>query len=722
MSLFTFTRKTSNIMKLLDRWLATTTSYCILAALVLTLVAPTQHAVAQTNKWLAVGDHAHRYAETGSFGLAGVGNVWPFLQGHTGRVYAYHDGFELWLGAKNWTDPEGKTWDYKVSYTSHGELESSNIRRSVFPQTFKTISKYPEPEVVVNGEESWRVPADVDEVNPNLKADRMILLEANTNLGVKLTKRIYAFSQEDHQDYHIIEHVLTNTGNVDGDDEIELPDQTVEGLYLWHDRRWGQTMRTTHVVGSRARVGKRNMHDFIYDGGLRANYTWLGRYPGFDQWDPIGAPAVNTDGWAFPSGQDTTGRLHAIGFAFTSAIHAPKSTSDRSDDINQPSTMYYHDANAAQASGTDEMDPVQMADHYDWFSYGVRDPFQAYNVEPSGNFAHQSSTQYPSSAGVRVSQGYGPYTLEPGDSVRIVLAEGVTGIPYDAALEIGRKYKRLWEKGNDYEDIAYDADADGTIQEDERMDKNEWSILAPRDSVFKMARRAKANYEADFEIPQPPPPPTRFDVESAPGGVNMSWEYPHENPPGGFEIYRTSNFFEGTVENDYEYELVAEVSGDTRSFKDTTDVFRGVEYYYYLTALGEKNEDPTGDTPTDTRLESSRYYTQTYAPVTSLREPGQKLSQVRVVPNPFHVGASTDVRYAGAERIGFLDVPGQCTIRIFTERGDVVRVIEHTDGTGDEFWDLQTEAQQMVDSGLYIAVVEDHDTGERTIEKFVIVR
>ncbi len=695
--------------------------YLLVGAALVLLMLPAD-TLAQTNKWLAVGDHAHRYSETGSFGLAGVGNVWPYLQGNTGRVYAYHDGFELWIGAKNWTDPDGNTWDYKVAYTSHGELESSNIRRSVFPTTFKTISKYPEPTVTVNGEESWRVPADVDEVNPNLPADRMILLKANLNLGLQLTKRIYAFSQEDHQDYHIIEHVLTNTGNVNGDDEIELPDQTVEGIYLWHDRRWGQTMRTTHVVGSRARVGKRNMHDFTYDGELRANYTWLGRYPGFDQWDPIGAPAIDTDGWAFPSGQDTTGRLHANGFAFTSAVYAPASTSNRTDDPDQPYTMYYHDANAAQASGTDAMDPVQMEDHYEWFSFGKKRPFQAYNVEPSGNFAHQSSTQYPSSAGVRVSQGYGPYTLEPGDSVRIVIAEGVTGLPYDASLEIGRRYKQLWRQGNDYQEIGYDADGDGTIQEDERMDKNEWAVQAPRDSVFKMARRAKANYESGFDIPMPPPPPTTFQVESAPGGVSLSWEYSHSNPPGGFEIYRTSNFFEGTVGNDYEYEHIATVSGDTRSYKDTTDVFRGVEYYYYLTAVGEKNQDPTGNTPTGQVLKSSRYYTQTYAPATSLRSPGEDLSDVRIVPNPFHIGASADVRYAGAERIGFLDVPGRCTIRIFTERGDVVRTLEHVDGTGDEFWNLQTEAQQMVDSGLYIAVIEDHETGESTIEKFVIVR
>lgn len=714
------------LMKSLGRYLATAVcSFLFVAAVIAALPTENAHAQGGQMKWLDVGDHAHAYSNTGSIGLGGPGNVWPYIKGTTGFVTGYHDGFELWIGAKNWTDEEGKKWPYKIAYTSE---RNSNIGLSVFPQKFQAISKYPPRDVVVDLVEDYRTAPDneiVEKVNPDMKADRMILMEVNTNLGVKLTKRIYAFSQEYHDDYHVIEMVLTNTGNVDGDDQVELPEQTVEGLYLWWDRRWGQTWKTADVVGREMRWGRENMHDIVRDADMRANYTWAGRRNGFTDWDPMGAPAIESTGASFPSGQDTTGRLHAIGYATTFALHADKSASDRSEDINQPATMWYHDANAANGTGTDQANIAQMQEHYEeWFESGIADPFHAETIEPSGDFAHQTPRQYPNAAGVRTAQGYGPYTLAPGDSIRIVVGEGVSGLPYNAALEIGRKYKRLWEKGEEhwYDDIAYDANGDGTIQEEERMDKNEWAVDAARDTLFKVIRRAMANYDSGFEIPQPPPPPTNFKVNSDVGGISMSWEYPYNNPAGGFEVYRAKNFFQGTVENDYEYQLVGKLPEDARSFKDTTEVFRGVNYFYYLTAVGEVNTDATGNTPTGTPLKSSRYYTQTYAPATLLREPGDKLSNARIVPNPFHVGATSNLRYPGAERIGFLDIPGNSTIKIYTERGDLVKEIHHTDGTGDEFWNLQTDAQQMLVSGLYVAAIEDHETGDTIFKKFIVVR
>jgi hypothetical protein len=81
------------------------------------------------------------------------------------------------------------------------------------------------------------------------------------------------------------------------------------------------------------------------------------------------------------------------------------------------------------------------------------------------------------------------------------------------------------------------------------------------------------------------------------------------------------------------------------------------------------------------------------------------------------------VRWPGRDnRIGFLEVPGNCTIRIYTEVGELVTTIRHDDGSGDEFWDLTTRSGQLVASGVYIAVVENVDNGEVSRKKFVIVR
>ncbi|NUO81199.1 hypothetical protein HUU05_14060, partial [candidate division KSB1 bacterium] len=44
------------------------------------------------------------------------------------------------------------------------------------------------------------------------------------------------------------------------------------------------------------------------------------------------------------------------------------------------------------------------------------------------------------------------------------------------------------------------------------------------------------------------------------------------------------------------------------------------------------------------------------------------------------------------------------------------------DGSGDEEWNLITSSNQVIVSGVYIAVVTNSDTGESEIVKFVVIR
>ena len=82
----------------------------------------------------------------------------------------------------------------------------------------------------------------------------------------------------------------------------------------------------------------------------------------------------------------------------------------------------------------------------------------------------------------------------------------------------------------------------------------------------------------------------------------------------------------------------------------------------------------------------------------------------------------------------FLNIPGQCELRIYTERGDLIQKIEHKDGSGDESWNLITNARQVVAPGIYIVhvvVTEDMQSesgvitlkkGDSTVKKFAIIR
>ena len=73
------------------------------------------------------------------------------------------------------------------------------------------------------------------------------------------------------------------------------------------------------------------------------------------------------------------------------------------------------------------------------------------------------------------------------------------------------------------------------------------------------------------------------------------------------------------------------------------------------------------------------------------------------------------------DRLMFLNIPPKCKIRIFTERGDLIDTIEHTDGSGDEAWNSITSSRQVIVSGLYIAHFEVPGGGS-TIRKFTVVR
>ena len=76
-----------------------------------------------------------------------------------------------------------------------------------------------------------------------------------------------------------------------------------------------------------------------------------------------------------------------------------------------------------------------------------------------------------------------------------------------------------------------------------------------------------------------------------------------------------------------------------------------------------------------------------------------------------------------------MDIPGYCTINIYTESGDLVKSVEHNSGSGDEVWggnilDLQTvsDSGQLLVSGIYLAHITDNETGDMSVTKFVSIR
>ncbi|HLA41126.1 MAG TPA: hypothetical protein VJ417_14085, partial [Candidatus Glassbacteria bacterium] len=92
----------------------------------------------------------------------------------------------------------------------------------------------------------------------------------------------------------------------------------------------------------------------------------------------------------------------------------------------------------------------------------------------------------------------------------------------------------------------------------------------------------------------------------------------------------------------------------------------------------------------------------------------------KVVPNPYIASSPLDLTTSDIN-LRFVNLPGICTIRIYTVAGHLVDFIEHTDGTGTESWGIRSRFNQKIASGYYIYQVEDHETGGKQMGKFAVV-
>ena len=135
---------------------------------------------------------------------------------------------------------------------------------------------------------------------------------------------------------------------------------------------------------------------------------------------------------------------------------------------------------------------------------------------------------------------------------------------------------------------------------------------------------------AESDVAKPPLPPRKLELFSLGDGIALLWETQAGAPnPVAWEIFRTSNYVDNVP-----YEMINRLPGDTRQFKDE-DITGGVDYYYYIQAVGRpKTDDPAGltGTPNGVALRSGRHLTQTRIPA-MLGNPGDELPDDPDEPN-----------------------------------------------------------------------------------------
>jgi hypothetical protein len=288
-----------------------------------------------------------------------------------------------------------------------------------------------------------------------------------------------------------------------------------------------------------------------------------------------------------------------------------------------------------------------------------------------------------------------------------------------------------------------------------------------RASLIENARWAQRAYDNCYILPSPPQPPP-YRVTPAPGGIDLFWSaafedsldpFYHEPDFEGYRVFITRK--EGAISDDFELvrdvDLIDTVGYDTgfESVRDDTtldgtpydyhlqipNLKDGFKYWVSLTAY-DKGQPQQGVESMQSGVLATKVLT---VPGPSAEEE----RKVSVFPNPYRGQAVWDGTRDREKYVWFVNLPEKATIRIFTLAGDLVRTVQFdaetrfSDSTytgrdvqglkikqrdriampgGMCAWDLISDRDQAVATGLYIFSVEDRATGKNQVGKLMIIR
>jgi hypothetical protein len=758
-------------------------------------------------KWIGIGSLQNFFYDTGSEyeEVVYAQQQWGFCWDAFYRDQDMQAAKGIWIGAKDFFDPVMQTtYPYKVVHNGPRNVTDVEIREFM-PQEMKLVARFDHPEVYVDENEACDLinadqarNDDIDEIDPNIKADRIFVNTLNTSMGITFTRKIYAVSQQNYDNIHIHEFEFENTGIYNQDGNVHQ--QTLKDVYFhwqWRDAicqegcwngsytathrhwistsvrdvRWGYSMMNDVIGEDQANPVTVSPYedktglDAQDDSGnwMRGYVSWMGKWGDFN-YDNIGSPNVESvvhNG--FPPIDD--GRLGAAQYKGMVVIHADKSPSDPSDDRSQPRSNAYINSNDlhTNTAGMDQYDAGTMAQKYQKYIGNGDMGSHAEKVWESKDGDAGAFSKENQAAGYSQMLAFGPYTMAPGDKIKIVWAEAADGLGHDYGYFIGQQWYKARYDNKTVEVV--DPDNPGSTMTINKDNADAWKnamVYTGRDSLMKSFRRAINLYNAGFYegIPEAPQPPEKVEIFSTEDGVKINWTasaaQTHPNFEG-FKIYRAF------IEKDSTYRVVLDCNiskdnnldayrvGNSSDEFEYTDIepLRGQNYYYYIVSYddGSQNQIAPGKP-----LRSSPFYTRTNRGATVKSPPAPRedididdfdltnpadrkalMNQlVKIVPNPINV-RNEQIQFKGnVNKLLFAGVPSGCRIRIFTERGDYVTDI--TQSEAGYAWYLTTEWQQILVSGVYIAYLEMEEDfenpktgvqlkkGDTIIKKFIIIR
>ncbi|MCU7490990.1 MAG: hypothetical protein ACM3UR_14300 [Bacteroidota bacterium] len=593
----------------------------------------------------------------------------------------------------------------------------------------RQIRRYRPPSIIVDGVQV-QPPYDWY-VDRNLEADIKVEWEDVYENGFRSHVTTYAFADPDNDDYLIWKATHKFTGEVvvsykrTGPDKTfgktdTMPSQTVQlywpVTFTMGPSRLG-TYKTTSDYGGIPDddknswfARKSNLVKGQSRDSLKIAYFWDSK-----KFSPKTYPNGSTDDSGDPD--LTTGYLYAPQIPGYALLFASKSANEvTTDDKSQPFALSYASIRQDKwANKADENALLYSGRHPQLGRFPTPEDLQKFR--PNQN--EQGAMRFVVN---------GPYDLtldrahNRADSVTFVYAVGCGSIGIDKAQQLGADW--LSKKITDEE-------------------KNAGFIEPGKDSLFNTLDKANFAWNQinkGIKLPAAPPPPD-VNVTAGPDIVTVGWSYPDQSyfqdavtnadDWSEWRVYRKGGSFLTFDPNDEgvinKWELVYSTRDrNIKSFVDS-NVVRGHDYYYAVTAVDNGSQNTTGYLPGE-RLESSRFVNMTQVPVTPFKPGLNTSSLVRVVPNPFTsvAGAALNYYVQDPNQINFYNLPFACKLSIFTEAGELVWEKNHY-GTADEKWNQKTDYNQFVSSGLYILAVSDcKDIEGKPLDqqfvKFVIIR
>ena len=590
----------------------------------------------------------------------------------------------------------------------------------------REIRRYRPPHVIVDGIQldppyAWYV-------DPSLKSDIKLEWEdICSQFGIRSHVEMYGFSNPNHADYFIWKATHKLTG------ELKVPRETSASTDTIPDQTIGFWWPMAFSFGP-SKAGERFVTGgFSFEGvdDLDSWFKVASRMPAGARsrdslsiayyWDSQGAgTSVYANGSKDDCGDPdrVTGFLNSTAVCGYTLLYADKAFDQRVDDPNQPYAIPHAGINA---------------DLWGRRDIGLLKTYR-------GDDARGRFPLDPITAGLLTKPDYGPmrfittgpYQLTKNkalgryDSITFVYAVGVGSIPWNLADSVGRGWLAK------------------TISD---SSKDAW-VMKGRDSLANVLDRANwawSRLNAGNSVPAAPAPPD-ISVTSGPDRISIGWSYPD---PSYFKdaVTGTDDWYAWRVYRKRGAFLVSDPldqkTGDKWELAyETTDrlqlnfidhnIQRGVDYYYAVTAVdnGSQSLSIADDPQRGEKLESSRMATRSQLPAVSFQPGLSEGGKVRVVPNPATSAAGTSTGTTGfagtPNKILFVNLPVKCTLRVYTETGDLVKTIQHF-GTADQEWNQRTENNQYVSSGIYILVVSDSQALngapiDNQFVKFVIVR